>query len=438
MVPSRRSFLKSAVFLKPHPFIASFDSFQSKNHTTSKDWRFHHHDVHNSNSTPAKGPISEPEISWKRQLTHKRRWGYWYPTPVIVDGVLYIGGDGLFALDAQTGSTNWHVSETESIFGPAVINKSVYVGCRKSQSGAVRAYNTRNGKIIWESNVTSKPSRFRPIMVSKDKVYAPINSGDPPSTQQTLIVIDRESGAKKKGISTQADYSIPPGIFDETIYTNGPKQAELQSLSSHCNLLCQILGNWIRRHWKTDVVHPWHAPAISQDYVYIGGQGEIPPSRGGYDGISLMCLKIKNGEMVYKKELGFNIPTPAVHNGSIYATSMQVNGKNKGTKYGTDTFIYRFNKESGELVWKERLAERRVWGSPTLADDILYVPTLPSQTSNTKSRLHAFRAKSGEYLWKVDLPNDACTTAVAEGHLYVCGWDGQIVALSEEASSKYK
>lgn len=107
-------------------------------------------------------------------------------TPVIVDGVMYIGvgGGDVLALDAATGATIWRYKST---FG-AQVNRGVAVAEGKvftGQAGSrLVALDQKSGALVWEANVMDVPEGGRgggtpgATIYSEGRVFAGVAGGE--------------------------------------------------------------------------------------------------------------------------------------------------------------------------------------------------------------------------------------------------------------------
>ncbi len=73
-------------------------------------------------------------------------------SPAVVDGVVYIGADSLYALNADSGAALWSYPLRNLEASPAVGNGVVY---SNSQDGNIYALNARTGAKLWTSAIGS-------------------------------------------------------------------------------------------------------------------------------------------------------------------------------------------------------------------------------------------------------------------------------------------
>jgi outer membrane protein assembly factor BamB len=157
----------------------------------------------------------------------------------------------------------------------------------------------------------------------------------------------------------------------------------------------------------------------------------------------LFGLDAESGEEIWKFEMGAAISVgPACMDGKIYAGQQ-----------GGERFFYCLDAEDGSLIWKQTLPGGWVWGSATVDESLVYVPTvngyavcLDGETGHiiwmyptAKSvpaepaidgdlvyfgswsrSLYAFNKKTGKIVWKtMGVGLDSGTLIAKDGKIYV-------------------
>src|ERR1700749_4746291 len=71
-----------------------------------------------------------------------------YSSPSVVNGVVYVGSDAVYALNVATGAKLWSYTDTGGNVdpAPAVVDGMVYVG---TQDHRVLALNVSTGALLW-------------------------------------------------------------------------------------------------------------------------------------------------------------------------------------------------------------------------------------------------------------------------------------------------
>lgn len=137
--------------------------------------------------------------------------GYFVASPIVADGVIYIGslGANFYALNASNGNELWNYSASASISStPDVANGIVYVS---SQDGNLYALNATNGDKLW--NYTVVPSTYAgyslsPI-VAGNTVYTGSGNGE-------VYAFDAVSGSKLWNY-TVGNASLSGPIIDNSV-----------------------------------------------------------------------------------------------------------------------------------------------------------------------------------------------------------------------------
>ncbi len=134
--------------------------------------------------------------------------GYWDSSPVIYDGVIYIGGDDgyIHSFDTEDGSLIWmtKVHQYSHIWGveptPAIRNGKVFIGCSfyGSVYGAVCGYDMQTGDNLW--SIIDKIELHGSIGLADGLAYLGEHRGD------SVYAIDQETG------DIVWSYGIPGGL----------------------------------------------------------------------------------------------------------------------------------------------------------------------------------------------------------------------------------
>jgi PQQ-dependent dehydrogenase (methanol/ethanol family) len=148
--------------------------------------------------------------AWLLNLEDDQLRGAMQGTPVVVDGVMYIGsGSGsVFAVNASTGALVW---KYESAFG-GQINRGVVVAEGKvftGQAGArLAALDQKTGTLLWETRVAPRGGTPGVPMYFDGLVYSGISGGEAGARGQ-IAAYDATSGRE-----VWKFYTIPgPGEF---------------------------------------------------------------------------------------------------------------------------------------------------------------------------------------------------------------------------------
>ena len=130
----------------------------------AEDWHTFMHNLGFSGVSPDKNLTPPLELLWKFKTG-----GPIYASPVIANGILYIGSaDGkLYALDAKQWGVKWVFDAGDAIrYSATVLGDRVYFNARNNK---VYALNAQTGEKLWEFK--TKSWMDAPPVVIDNKVY---------------------------------------------------------------------------------------------------------------------------------------------------------------------------------------------------------------------------------------------------------------------------
>lgn len=159
-----------------------FSAFDIK--TGAVSWEFPDASLVNSSPTISNGLVyfgsglfgsGTNKILALNASTGAKKWEYatdegtvYYSSPLVADGVVYIGGKSkLYALDATTGVKKWIVEPEQNTLiysGPVVANALVYIGIGKK----VYAFDASTGTKKWEFLTSRTIDQSSPCVTDKN------------------------------------------------------------------------------------------------------------------------------------------------------------------------------------------------------------------------------------------------------------------------------
>jgi len=195
--------------------------------------------------------IEDGTLEWETPLSSQS-------TPAVANGIVYIGSDKVYALNATDGSIMWQydyydpVNDQDEFFNtsPAVANGIVYIASGYI-SGRIHALNATTGKLIWmyESGYPS----FSSPAIAHGMVY--IGS----YTDYNVYALDAQTGTLTWKYHTQGeiDYSSP-AIADKVVYvcSNDGYLYALNATSGFAMARYPVVGGT--------------SPAIAEDKIFVG------------------------------------------------------------------------------------------------------------------------------------------------------------------------
>ena len=137
------------------------------------------------------------EPAWAYALPSGDRFGIAATTPVIRDGVVYLGDlrTNVHAVDLRTGNRRWLVEVDQWVYGPSGV--AVHGGCVYANHAgrAIAAYRAADGARLWSTDILANGGlvNFQPV-VAGDTVLAATSSLSQPGARGTLYGLDAVTG----------------------------------------------------------------------------------------------------------------------------------------------------------------------------------------------------------------------------------------------------
>ena len=287
-------------------------------------------------------------------------------SPVIADGVIYIGSEDnkLYAFDTRSskGKLLWSVP-TQGILdsSPAIAGGIVYVG---SDDHKLYAFDAKKGTLLW-SAVTGDTVYASPVVVDgiayigSDKMYA----------------FDAKKGTMLWSAKTNDPIASSPAVANGVLYI-GSEDGNLYAFDAKKGTLL----------WKAPTtVAIVSSPAVTNGIVYVGSN-------------KLYAFDSKHGKRLWSANTNdYIFSSPAVANGIVYVGSH-------------DSRLYAFNAKNGTRLWSATTGAV-INSSPTVANGVVYIGS---------DQLYALDARNGTQLWTTNMLNGiASTPMVSHGILYV-------------------
>lgn len=293
-------------------------------------------------------------------------------SPVIRDGVLYIGSDDgcLYALDQATGAVKWKAETGGPVRStPAVAGDAVYV---VSYDGCLYAFEAATGARRWKY-ATAGERRF-----SAKGLH-----GIKPREQVVPDAWDC--------------FLSSPAVVDGRVYF-GSGDGAVYALDA-------ATGRQLWRFATMNVVHA--SPAVADGLVYIGSWDTY-----------MYALDAATGAMKWKFKTGDD---PENHNREgIQSSATVVDGV---VYFGCRDFhLYALDGKTGEQKWKYKLT----WinATPTVRDGFVYA------SSSIPAYFFAIDAATGKQAYRIDLKTPAFSSPqLAGGRAHVGSYNGKLYAI---------
>ena len=212
---------------------------------------------------------------------------YYYSSPAVVGGRVYIGGYNITCLDASNGTIIWTKKTGGNIYAsPTIVNGKLFIGSRDNQ---MYCFDAATGTKIW--NYTVQDDITSTAAVANGYVYFG-------SRDHFVYCLNELSGTQIWNYSTNNYVTSSPavaygrvyiGSYDKNIYclnaTNGNK------------LWNYTTGGYIRS-----------SPTVANGFVYFGGDDQY-----------FYCLNATLGNIIWKYFVNMKISSsPSIANGRIY------------------------------------------------------------------------------------------------------------------------
>ena len=173
------------------------------------DWPRPNHDLAGSRATFASGitaaNVRTLERAWAYELPGGGQFGIAATTPVIRDGVVYLGDlrTNVHAVDLRTGNRRWMVEVDQWVYGPSGV--AVHGGCVYANHAgrAIAAYRAADGERLWSTDILANGGlvNFQPV-VAGDTVLAATSSLSQPGARGTLYGLDALTGVIRWSFDT--------------------------------------------------------------------------------------------------------------------------------------------------------------------------------------------------------------------------------------------
>ena len=355
----------------------------------------------------------------------------------VKDGIVYFGSNGgnFYALNEENGKVIWQFkvnnaqgSSRKYFSTPVVSNGEVFVG---GSDKKMYAFEAKTGKVKWEV-LADDWIRSSPKVVENGVYFASIGG---------VVYFVSHNGKIKwsKKISTHAIYADLVGKDNKLLVTDS-------------NLKMYCLNNKGKLQWEKNILQGFEnkdGERIFTDQLSGGTYYQSKPTAAngslffGTPSGFLYSVEADTGKENWKFEMGGAISVgAAIANGKVYA------GQQGGEQY-----FYCLDEKTGELIWKQTIPGGWVWGSATVDDGMVYVPTvngyamcldgetghivwmyptaksLPAEPAvdgdlvyfgSWSRSLYAFNKKTGEIIWKENgVGLDSGTLIAEDGKIYL-------------------
>ncbi|MEG4286343.1 PQQ-binding-like beta-propeller repeat protein [Microcoleus sp. A006_D1] len=291
-------------------------------------------------------------------------------TPVIADGVLYVGTIGssphVYALDVQTGQLNWQTNVSNNVLSPVVVFDGV--ACFRSLDGYLYALDAKTGKSKWSFPAygTLQPfqinTRFegRPDEVMSFPTVA--NGVVYIGTRSGLYALDVQTGKPLWRFATDNSVDSTPLLDKGRVYIGSG------DATRHRGYIYGLDAQTGKLQWQYSV-HEGMVDsdlAISDNVIYFGG---VSPN------LHAVNLVTRQEKWRFPTKASTSYTGAFAHKGTVFFLSEEV--------------LYAFDTQTGNPYWQYKECHNCAGYSPSTQGPSLYNDTLYYVLRN---RIYAFDA----------------------------------------------
>ncbi|MDG1301612.1 MAG: PQQ-binding-like beta-propeller repeat protein, partial [Opitutae bacterium] len=326
------------------------------------------------------------------------------------DRRVYFGSNGgtVYALNETDGSLIWSkpVGKVEprtrkQFTVPLIHAGRIYIG---SADRSVHCLDASNGSILWKAEMTDW-IRSKPAITSEGLLVAAVDG--------TLTCLGKDGGLKwRKKISTHPIYADLVSAGDSVLVNDSDLWLRRISASGEVlwkRSLLQAFEDEDGRRIFTDVLsggtYYQSKPTAVKGKVFFG-----MPS--GF----LVAADADTGKELWKFEMGGAISVaPAVADGRVFVGQQ-----------GGERLFYCVDAETGAPIWKQTIPGGWVWGSATVDEGRVYIPTVDGHAV-------CLDAATGHIIWMYPTAKSVPAEPAIDGDLvYFGSWSHSIYAFNKK------
>jgi outer membrane protein assembly factor BamB len=330
-------------------------------------------------------------------------------SPVVAGGRIIINNWGSVFCLSDEGQLLWRNEEVVGSFTPAIGSGKVLVG---GKDGFLYSLNITNGEVKWKTQITEHPGISgitSPPTIVRGKVYiGAFNFSGGPGA---LFCLDEETGNVIWENTTYSSvYFSSPAFSEDRVYigTMGSYDSSTLEWNEPYGMYCYDANNG-------DLL--WN-------YMVDGSVGSSPTISYGSvlftskDG-HLYRLNGTTGNMIWKKNIGSSVSSPAVTYNSIYVGSGDM---------GSDGKFYRLDM-SGNIVW-QFTPNGAVQSSPAVDEEHVYFATNVRNGS-----VYCLNLGTGNLVWQYQPWPESyiiSSPAIVNWQLYIASDNGRLYCFDGE------
>ncbi len=353
------------------------------------DWSMFHCDPAHTGYTTTKPLTIAPVDIWNKTGGYQGV----NSSPAIVDGIIYVTAQSLYAFNASTGEEIWRVDGAGWGANPIVIGDFVYCG------GI--AYDASTGTELWSPN---PPGALVPQAYADGYLYAYAYNASfpqPGAGVVDLLCLNATTGVEIWRISVDF-ISTDPALANGVLYVAG-SAGTFYAFDAYT-------GNEMWSYpLEASPSSSGSSPAVYGGVVFVGSFWDH----------NVYALNATNGVKIWNFTTGsFVESSPAVAKGIVYIGS-------------DDGNFYALNATTGVKIWNYMTSGGT--SAPAIAADVVYV-------GGFNGNLYALNASTGNKLWNYTIQKPPgfeeysglhTSPVVSNGRVYIGSNDYIMIALEE-------
>ncbi|GEM_PF-339108 len=320
-----------------------------------------------------------------------------YNSPIVMNGIVYIGDNKTYALNASTGTLIWNYTFSSIANQPVGAASTfsggvIYKGFRDNKTYAL---NASTGAYIW--NVSLGSEIVASSAVVNGIVY--VGTDNPPNTN-SFFALNATNGSQIWAFNASGVVESSPTIYNGIVYF---QSSDIPSANYKVRALNASTGLEI---WNFSLGKNGHSsPAISNGILYIGSGDN-----------KTYALNATTGQHIWNFTTNGTVSSsPAIHNNIVYIGSLD--GKE-----------YALNASTGTHIWNYTTAGQAYSSSAIVNDIVIF--------GSGDNRTYILNASTGTYIWNYTFSAPVYSSpAIANGVLYITAYDGMVYAFTADETA---
>lgn len=333
------------------------------------------------------GLASGPSSDWLAPLWTAKLGGPIKSSAAVSDGVVYVGADKVYALDAAKGVIKWAREAGGPIeSSPLLRNGVVYVG---SEDGALYALDAATGAEKWKHQTDGKILGGPNVVVLADGRERIVFG----SYDHHLYGVDAKTGERAFAVETGNYVHATPSVEGTRVVFGG------------CDGVLRVVDATDGKLASQVKVGAYMAGSSA-----LEGAGKELTAYVGHYGNAVVAVDFDaDGSFWTYKDRDF----PFFSSPAITADRLVIGGR--------DRRVHALSKETGKVQWTFQ-TQGKVDSSPVIVDGRVVV-------GSADGRLYLLKLADGTKLWSRDLGGAvSASPAVAGGRVYIGTEDGKMRA----------